>query len=75
MVMDETGEVPNDELGESWKFSLTDNESFVNQKILEISLDDQGKIQKNWTDIKPIPDEDTWFENVWNKFMKDEIIK
>ena len=75
LVMDENGETPSDELGEEWKFSLADNESFVNQKILELYLDDQGNVQKNWKDIRPIPVEDTWFENVWNKFMKDEIIK
>jgi succinate dehydrogenase/fumarate reductase flavoprotein subunit len=75
LVMDVSGETPSEELGQEWKFSLTDSESFVNQNILELSLDEQGNVQKNWVDVRSIPDEDTWFENVWNKFMKDEIIK
>jgi succinate dehydrogenase/fumarate reductase flavoprotein subunit len=75
LVMDVSGETPSEELGQEWKFSLTDSESFINQNILELNLDEQGNVQKNWVDVRPIPDEDTWFENVWNKFMKDEIIK
>ncbi len=75
LVMDEDGKKPNNELGNEWKFSLNEEETFVNKKILEIYLDKNFNIQKNWIDIRPIPDEDTWFENVWNKFMKDEIIK
>ena len=75
LVMDANGKKPNNELGDEWKFSLNEEETFVNKKILEIYLDEKFNIQKNWIDIRPIPDEDTWFENVWNKFMKDEIIK
>ena len=75
LVLDENGEVHSENLGEEWKFSLNADESFVEKNILEISLDDKGKILKKWIGVRPIPDEDTWFENVWNKFLKDEIIK
>ena len=61
--------------GDEWKFSLNEEDTFVNKKILEIYLDDDFNIQKNWVDVRPIPDEDTWFENVWNKFMKDDVVK
>ena len=58
-----------------WKFSLNDEAAFVEKKILEIYLDRNGRVQKEWVDIRPVPDEDVWFENVWNKYMRDEIIR
>ena len=74
-VMDPEGEKPNKELGEEWKFRLNKEGSFVNRNILEIYLDENSDIKKQWVKIRPIPQEDTWFENIWNKYMKDNIIK
>ena len=75
LVMDAGGEKPCPEMNDDWKFSLTEPQSFVQQKILEISLDKDNTVKKNWVDIRPIPSEDIWFENVWNKYMKDEIVR
>ena len=50
-------------------------DAFVEQKVLEIWLDADLKVKKEWVDVRPLPDEDTWFENVWNKFRKDEIVR
>jgi len=43
--------------------------------ILEIYLDSNFEVKKKWVDVRPIPGEDTWFENVWNRYMRDEIIQ
>ncbi len=75
LVHDPEGEKPCKELTDEWRFTLTEADSPVNKKILEIYLDDNNSIKKQWVDIRPIPKEDTWFENVWNEFMKDNIIK
>jgi len=75
LVMDSSVEKPCDQLGDEWKFSLNQADDFVNQKILEISLDDQFNVIKQWIDVRPIPQEDSWFENVWNEFMKDNIVR
>ena len=75
LVLDPEGEKPCEELTDEWKFTLTDINSPVNKKILEIYLDDDYNIKKQWVDITPVPKEDTWFENVWNEFMKNNIIK
>lgn len=75
LVMDADGEKPCPEMTDDWKFSLTAAESFVQQKILEISMGKDNTVIKNWVDIRPIPEEDTWFENIWNRYMKDEIIQ
>lgn len=75
LVMDPAGEKPCKELGDEWKFRLNEEGSFVNQKILEIYLDEGSNVIKQWEDIRPIPQEDKWFENIWNEYMKDNIIK
>ena len=75
LVKNPDGKIPCPELGDEWRFLLNDPDAFVNKKILEISLDPRGNVLKQWVDIRPIPREDTWFENVWNRFMKDDIVK
>jgi len=74
LVLNRDGEKPCRELGEEWKFLLTEEDAFVNKKILEVSLDEEGNVQKKWVDIRPVPQEDTWFENIWNRYMNDKII-
>ncbi|MDH5707435.1 MAG: FAD-binding protein, partial [Candidatus Aminicenantes bacterium] len=74
LVLDPKGEKPCPQLGDEWTFSLNENDAFVDQKILEIYLDEGAKAKKQWVDIRPIPQEDTWFENVWNDYLKGKII-
>ena len=57
------------------KFSFNEDNAFVNKKILEICLDKDFKLKKQWVDVRPIPEDDLWFENVWNRYMKDEIVR
>ena len=75
LVVDPDGEKPCEALGDEWKFSLNQEDDYVNQKILEIFLDENLKIKKQWVDVRPIPQEETWFENVWNEYRQDKIIK
>ena len=75
LVINPEGKIPCPEMGDDWKFLLNDTEAFVNTKILEISLDSGGNVVKQWIDIRPIPREDTWFENVWNRYRNDDIVK
>ena len=75
LVMDPEGEKPSKELDDKWKFRLNKEDSFVNKNILEIYIDKNSNIKKQWVKINPIPQEETWFENVWKKYMKDNIIK
>jgi hypothetical protein len=75
LVVDPKGEKPNEKLSDHWRFSLNAEGAFVQRKILEIYLDSNLEVKKKWVDVRPIPDEDTWFENVWNRYMRDEIIQ
>jgi len=75
LVLDPDGEKPSEELSDDWKFSLADPELPISKKILEVYLDDEGNVIKTLVDVRPIPREDTWFENVWSEYRKDNIIK
>lgn len=75
LVVDPEGEKPGEALGDEWKFCLNPEDAFVDQKILEIYLDESARVKKQWVDVRPIPEEETWFENVWNEYRKDEIVK
>ena len=75
LVMDPDGEKPSKELSDDWKFSLTKEDSFVSKKILDVSLDENAKVKKEWIDIRLMPQEDSWFENVWNEYRKDNIVR
>ena len=74
LVFNLKGEKPCDTLGEEWRFLLNEDE-FVDKKILELSLDDDNTIKKEWVDIRLIPRQDVWFENVWNEFMRGETVQ
>jgi succinate dehydrogenase/fumarate reductase flavoprotein subunit len=75
LVLTPDGNAPCVELGDDWKFLLNDPDAFVSRKILEVSLDEKGRVLKQWVDIRPIPRDDTWFENVWNRYRDDDIVK
>ena len=75
LVLDGSGEKPCSQLDEKWRFSLENGESSDRGRILEICLDDDGKIRKIWVDVRPVPQEDSWFENIWSEFRKDDVIK
>ncbi|UCC41779.1 MAG: FAD-binding protein [Candidatus Aminicenantes bacterium] len=75
LVLDSEGEKPCKELGEEWKFCLNERDAFVDKKILEVYLNEKLEVEKQWVDIRPIPQEETWFENVWSEYRKGNIIK
>ncbi len=75
MVLDPKGILPCESLGQEWKMRRTEKDAFVSRNILELRLDREGRILKEWVPVRPIPEEDTWFENVWNQYLKDEIVK
>ena len=74
LVLDRNGEKPCPELGNRWRFSVNPPRAFVDRRILEIFLDDSGKVIKKWVNIRPIPKVEGWFESVWRDFREDRIV-
>ncbi len=55
-----------------WKYSL---ENDFREKVCEtmISADDGIKVTHNWVDVRPLPEYDSWFENVWDEYRQKKI--
>jgi hypothetical protein len=32
-------------------------------------------VRKRWVDVRPIPEDASWFESVWNDFLEDKIVR
>ena len=75
LVLDPSGEKPCEGLEEQWRFALEEEGSFVDTHILEVSLDPEGEVRKEWVDIRPVPREDLWFEQVWESYRNDDVIR
>jgi len=75
LILDPKGEQPCPTLGRDWAFSLATPEDEVNRRILEIRLNATGRPEKHWADIRPIPDTDLWFENIWNEYRNNAVIR
>ncbi|MGB7295845.1 MAG: FAD-binding protein [Candidatus Aminicenantales bacterium] len=75
LVLDKAGDKPCPGLGGEWRFSLNPRPSFVDQRILEVSLTEKGRVVKQWVEIRPIPTEDSWFETVWEAFREDRLVR
>lgn len=75
LVLDPDGAEPCPGLGEAWRFALNARGAFVDQKILEIALDENGRVLKRWVDVRPIPAVDAWFEDVWRDYREDRVVR
>jgi len=75
LILNPEGKKPCEELGDEWRYRLNNDKTFVNQKILEIYLDEDSTLKKQWVDIRPIPQEKLWFEKLWKEYREDNIIK
>ena len=76
LVKDKEGQLPIKDLSEEFRFSLDDGELL--NKVCEVELNDtDGKYKCicKWRPVRSIPSDDNWFENVWNEYMNNNIIK
>jgi len=65
----------NSTVGDEWRFARNEPGAWVDQRILEVAVADDGGVVKRWVDIRPLPDENEWFEAVWSDFRNDRIIR
>ena len=69
------GKRPCPTLEDGWRFELGRAGDFASGRILEIGLDEAGRVRKAWRETRPVPRTDPWFEAVWDDFREDRIIK
>jgi len=41
--------------------------------VLESSIDEKGNLEHQWIMVRPIPDDEEWFEEVWARFRKGSV--
>jgi succinate dehydrogenase/fumarate reductase flavoprotein subunit len=73
LVLDPAGDPPGPGLPADWKYKLARPDDFAGRKILEMSLDEAGRVRKEWVDIRPLPPDEGWFETVWGDFRNGRI--
>ncbi len=71
LYTDISGKKPYDKLGDEFTFIVDDGKR--GNLIQEVRLVD-GKCKFKWREIRPIPNEDDFFENVWREYRKNENI-
>jgi len=71
LVYNPKGNLPTTNVAELFRFSL-DNGKLI-KKVQEVVYEN-GECKFEWKDVRPLPQEEDWFENIWNAYMRDEII-
>jgi len=71
LVMDPNGIPVCDRLGGEWRFK-PENPEFRN-KICELQVQEDGSFKLQWVTVRPIPENDFWFENVWRDYREGKI--
>jgi hypothetical protein len=75
LVLDPAGEKPAPTLGDEWRYVVPSGDGLAATKILEIRLGPDGKTEKKWVDVRPLPAEEGWFESVWADYRADRVIR
>lgn len=72
LVYDKHGDKPSEKLPECFR-SLLEQQG-LRDVIQELEYyEDTSRI--NWRNVRPIPDDDCWFEVVWKRYREDEYYK
>lgn len=61
----------HDRLGDEWRIAPED--PAFREKVLETVVSPDGKVKNEWTDRRPIPRTEAWFETAWARFRRGEI--
>jgi succinate dehydrogenase/fumarate reductase flavoprotein subunit len=54
-------------------FALNPPGAFVDQHILEMSVDQDLDVRMTWAPIRPIPQDDAWFETAWTSYRDGTV--
>ncbi len=72
LVMDPKGEKIYDKLDDYWKFKKENPD--LRDKILTIKYKDE-KFVTEWMPVRPIPEDNYWYENVWRDYREKKIFE
>lgn len=75
LIRADDGEIPHPALADLFRFRLEGGT--LAQQVCELELVHNGEAWSclsEWKPVRPIPDQENWFENVWNAYTRKEII-
>ncbi len=70
MVVDPAGEPVHDRLADRWRMA-SENTAFRDKVLSTMPLGD--RVENVWTQRRPIPQSDLWFETAWARFREGDI--
>jgi len=71
LVMDSQGEPALASLGDAWRYK-PETPAF-RDFVLETVMAEQGAFSSRWKQRRELPQEESWFENVWGKYVQGDI--
>jgi succinate dehydrogenase/fumarate reductase flavoprotein subunit len=75
LVMDAEGEPATETLEEGWRFRGHRLGALLDGEILESWIGENGDVEHRWVPVRPIPEEDGWFENVWKEYREGRVVR
>ncbi|MFJ7728541.1 FAD-binding protein [Neobacillus sp. NPDC097160] len=73
IVLDHEGELIHPKLNQNWK--IKHENTSLRDKIIETSFSPSGKFESKLVQSRSIPEDDDWFENIWNQYLNREIVR
>lgn len=73
LVMDAQGQPVIDQLGDDWRYKP--EVAPLREEVLETRLGKDRQFHSVWKPRRPLPEEPSWFETVWGKFLSKEIFQ
>jgi hypothetical protein len=73
LVLHPEGVAAHPALGAGWRF-LPENPS-LRQEILEVVLGEDGEFHTRVVPVRPIPEEEFWFENTWEDYRTGQVFR
>jgi succinate dehydrogenase/fumarate reductase flavoprotein subunit len=71
IVLDSNGQLIHPLLTETWR--IEPENPIFRQKTLDTVIKPDGSAVHDWTDCRPIPEPDSWFETTWMRFCQGKI--
>ena len=72
LITDERGHHPAGIAEQDWNYTICRYDREIENQILEIRYLDQI-VEKKKVKVRPIPDQELWFEKVWKKNLQDKL--
>lgn len=72
LILDKTGAKPSEKLSDSFAYRLDNGE--LTNKIQEV-IYEYGSCRAKLRDVRPLPADDNWFENVWKDYMNGIVVQ